>query len=405
MNFVKLLYSFYKENTYEIWITIIVFSNIFQQIVPAQVYFVGLLMFWLKYRQYQPKMNSAQGLYVAFILLLWFSSVIGFTLDLRLVVFTMVLIVTAPTNSFEWYSYKLKLLRCFYWGFAAVTVLNFYAKLIGYNYLDIFRDEYSINKTFEFSGFGRFAMWTSCAAAISTMVFASYAFRKKSNSLLYNIVCYAMMLVSLYIVTISASRSAFILAIACSLLVVKMQTNGGGKLLRNLIAIGFTVVLFAPVFENNSEAIMRKKNGFQLTTKNTSRDELWSQRIAEFQSSPIWGIGFAAHGIGKNKVIGRNESGGSYISILAQTGLLGILLVAFIWFSAIMLPGNVPRDPNIVLTYCAFVFVSLHCTIEGYMFQAGWYLCFVTWLIVGVMIETKTFGYQLDENDSEEAEY
>lgn len=402
MNLVRLLHSFYKENTYEIWVTIIVFSNIFQQIIPAQVYFVGLFMFLLKYRQYRPIPHTAKWMYTTFILLLWFSSIVGFVLDLRLIIFTIVLIVTAPTYSYEWYSYKLKLLQCFYWGFAGVTVLNFYAKLIGYNYLDIFRDEFSINKTFEFSGFGRFAMWTSCAAAISTMVFTSYAFRKNSKSPLYSVICYFMILISLYIVMISASRSAFALSILCSLLVIKIQTNGGGKLLKNLIIIGFTMTLFAPILIDNSEAMMRKKNGFQLTTQNTSRDELWTQRMEEFRSSPIWGIGFAAHGIGTNKMVGRNESGGSYISVLAQAGILGILLIAFIWFSASMLPETVPRDPNVILTYCTFVFVSLHCTIEGYMFQAGWYLCFVTWLVVGVMIETKTFKFQQFEEESEE---
>ena len=391
MNLLRLAYSFYKENKLEVWITIIVFSNIFQQFVPAQFYFVGLFLFAFQYRKYKPASHPKRSLFVAFVLLLWFSSIVGSSLDLRLVAITIVLLVTAPSVSYDWYQYKLNLLKCFYWGFAGVTLLNFYAKLIGYNYIGQFQDAYSMNRQFEFSGFGRFAMWTSCAAAISTMVFTSYAFRNQTSYKLYNIICYAMILVSLYVVMISASRSAFVLAIACSLLVVKMQTNGGGKLLRNLIILGVTASLFAPILEDNSEAMLRKRNGFQITTKNTSRDGLWGERMEEFRSSPIWGIGFAAHGVGANKRIGRFESGGSYITVLAQSGIIGILLVFFIWLAASSLPGNIPKEPNIILTYGAFVFMTIHCTIEGYMFQAGWYLCFIVWLVVGVMIETKYF--------------
>ena len=397
MHYLKLAFSIYKENKLEVWITLFVFSNIFQQFVPAQLYFVGLFLFAIQYRKYKPVSHPKRSLFVAFVLLLWFSSIVGSSLDLRLVAMTIVLLVTAPSVSFDWYQYKLNLLKCFYWGFAGVTLLNFYAKLIGYNYIGQFQDIYSMNRQFEFSGFGRFAMWTSCAAAISTMVFTSYAFRNRTSSKIYNIICFAMILVSLYVVMISASRAAFVLAIACSLLIVKMQTNSGGKLLRNLIILGVAGYFFAPVLEDNAEAMLRKRNGFQITTKNTSRDQLWGERMEEFSSSPIWGIGFAAHGVGKNKQVGRFESGGSYISVLAQSGLVGIILVLMIWYAASCFPQNIPRDPNIILTYGAFVFMSLHCIIEGYMFQAGWYLCFIVWLVVGVMIETKAFKNEIEE--------
>jgi O-antigen ligase len=401
MNFLKLAFSFYRDNKLEVWITLLVFSNIFQQFVPAQLYFVGLFLFAYQYRKYKPVSHPQRGLFIAFILVLWFSSVVGFVLDFRLVAITIVLVVSAPSISYEWYCYKLNLLKCFYWGFAGVTLLNFYAKLIDYNYIAQFQDIYSMGRQFEFSGFGRFAMWTSCAAAISTMVFTSYAFRNRTPSKLYNIISFAMILVSLYIVMISASRAAFVLAIACSLLIVKMQTNNDGKLLRNLIILGVTASLFAPILEDNAEAMLRKRNGFEITTKNTSREELWGSRMEEFRSSPIWGIGFAAHGVGANKRIGRFESGGSYISVLAQAGLIGILLVFFIWLAASSLPSNIPKDPDVILTYCAFVFMTFHCTIEGYMFQAGWYLCFIVWLIVGVMIETKYFKNEIEEENLE----
>jgi O-antigen ligase len=166
--------------------------------------------------------------------------------------------------------------------------------------------------------------------------------------------------------------------------------------------IGVTIVGFAPFLIDNSNAMMHKRNGLEITTQNTSRDALWAERIAEFESSPIIGIGFAAHGVGANKVVGRNESGGSFISVLAQAGIIGIIFIALIWAAAIITPSRIGDDPNLILIYAGFVFFSIHCIIEGYMFQAGWYLCLIIWLIIGVMIEHKLYGDIEEENILEE---
>ena len=139
----------------------------------------------------------------------------------------------------------------------------------------------------------------------------------------------------------------------------------------------------------NSQAMMNKKNALEITTENTSRDELWGQRMEEFKSSPIWGIGFAAHGIGAYKQVGRNESGGSFISVLAQAGIIGIIFVLLIWVAAIMIPKAIGIDYNNILFYASFVFLSIQSILEGYMFQAGWYLCLIIWFIIGLMIEHK----------------
>ena len=160
-------------------------------------------------------------------------------------------------------------------------------------------------------------------------------------------------------------------------------------IVRNLIIVGLAAVFFAPFLMKNSQAMMNKKNGLEITTENTSRDELWSQRMEEFDSSPIWGIGFAAHGVGMEKQVGRNESGGSFISVLAQAGIIGIVFIALIWMAAIMLPKSIGTDYNTILFYVGFVFMSIHSILEGYMFQAGWYLCLIIWFVIGLMIEHK----------------
>ena len=67
-----------------------------------------------------------------------------------------------------------------------------------------------------------------------------------------------------------------------------------------------------------------------------------------------------------------------------------------------MMPIKVGDNPDVILIYGCFVFFSIHSIIEGYMFQGGWYLCLVIWLIIGFMIEHKTFQIEDYELDDEE---
>jgi hypothetical protein len=60
----------------------------------------------------------------------------------------------------------------------------------------------------------------------------------------------------------------------------------------------------------------------------------------------------------------------------------------------------VGTDPNMILIYGSFAFFSIHSIVEGYMFQGGWYLCLIIWLIIGIMIEHKT----LPQEEYEELE-
>lgn len=389
---IRIIRQFLSRNIYELITVFFIFTNLFPKWFPQFVYYISFFMILCKEFVYNRSMHKGAYLFIVFGGLIWFSSTINSVLDLRLVLFTFILYMSCPSNSLRWHQYKLKLLFCIFLGFGLSTLANFYAKIVGINQIEV--DEYmlAMGRVGEFSGFANFAMWTSCAGAMSTLFFVSMAFRKSLQNKILKIICYAMILVSLYITMISASRSAFFLSLACSLLIIKMQSRKVTILIRNLIIIGCTALCFAPVLIDNAGAMLNKKNGLEITVENTSRDALWAQRMEEFQSSPIWGVGFAAHGVGDNKQVGRNESGGSFISVLAQAGIVGFIIVILIWIAAIMMPKKIGNNPDLILIYAGFIFMSIHSIIEGYMFQAGWYMCLVIWLSVGVMIEHKTLS-------------
>lgn len=392
--------EFWQENKYELITTFFIFTNLFPLWFPQWMYYVAFFMIAYKFNKFERIPHPKAWLFLGFIAFLWFTTLVGNALDFRLVLFSLVLYMFKPTGSWDLHKYKGKLLKVIFWGFGLVTLANFYAKLAGINMKQGATWMEHHRGFSEFSGFASHSMWTSCAAALSTIFFVSLAFRQSEMRKWQRYASFGMILISLYVTMISASRAAFFLSLACSVLIIWMQTENLTRLMKNTLIVGFVAMLFAPVLIDNSAAMMNKKNALKMTTENTSRDALWAERIAEFNSSPIIGIGYAAHGVGEAKAVGRNESGGGFISVLAQTGIIGTIFIVLIWIAATMMPRNVGNNPDVILIYGSFVFFSIHSIIEGYMFQAGWYLCLIIWLIIGFMIEYKT----LDEDEIEDVD-
>lgn len=407
--------EYWQDNKFELITTFFIFTNLFPQWFPAWMYYLSFVMVIYKASVYQVFKQRGSKLFLWFIAMLWVASVLGAGISDRLVVFSMVIFVCRPVESEEWHLYKLKLLKNICLGFALATIANFYAKLRGINMIgtaEAIAYHARYGRETEFSGFSAFSMWTSCAAALSTLFFVNYFFSNRENLGRMKYVCFAMIPISLYVTMIAASRSAFFLSLACSALIMYLYSEGrASKIAKYIVITGVLATFIGPFLIDNASAMLAKKNGLEITTKNTSRDALWTERMAEFESSPITGIGFAAHGVGQYCKIERFESGGSYISVLAQTGILGVSVFVLIWLSTIIFPKDVPRHPTIVLLYAFFAYFTVHCILEGYMMQPGWYLCLIVWLVLGVMIEIKWFGWSTEqyevlldeaENDDEE---
>lgn len=149
-------------------------------------------------------------------------------------------------------------------------------------------------------------------------------------------------------------------------------------------------------FFKTSATRMLQKQAQQQETGVTSRDKLWEQRIAEFKSSPIIGVGFAVHGVDEeNRQIGRDESGSSWLAVLAQTGAVGFMIVLAIWYTVFTRPKYIKYDYENILVYALFVFFTLHTIFEGYMFQGGWYMCAICWMTLGVLSESRLYRKQI----------
>ena len=172
----KIIKCYIKNNKYELVTSFLLFTNLFPRIFPQILYYISFVLILKKMTEYRQKASSKTHLFYAFIAFLWITTIIGMALDLRLIIFSVILFMCAPGKSITWHLYKLKLLQNIFLGFGLATLANFYAKITGIN--QIAPDEYMIamGRVREFAGFCTHPMWTSAAGAISTLFLQAWLF-------------------------------------------------------------------------------------------------------------------------------------------------------------------------------------------------------------------------------------
>lgn len=388
-----MIVRYLKENKLELIVTFCILSNLFPFFMPKILYYIGLALLGYKMVKMGVKQNKNSHLFILFILLIVTSSVINMMLDLRLVLFAFILILTCPIyTSLKWHLYKKKIMRNLFVGFVGVVMLNIYAKMTGFN-LRAMMQQWEDLTDKQFSGFCDQPMWLSAAAAVSTIYCAYLVFvqeKKKRSQQYINIL---LLLCSIYITMISGSRSAFVAAMGSTCIVLYLLVKNKGRLIKYVIGSVLLAAVLSPIFmDRKTFGAMMAKQEYQKEIGQTSRDQIWDDRMAEFKSSPLIGVGFGAHGVGYEKEVSRVETGGGWISILAQTGILGLILALGIIFKAYTPIRKIRQDNSMMCIYAAYFFFIVHSIVEGYMFQGGWYLCLIFWMVIGLLIENKQYG-------------
>lgn len=389
----KSVISYIRHNFLELIITFCILSNLFGFFLPQYLYYIALTLLGIKMQEMGVRHNKNSNLFILFILLIVISSLINMMLDLRLVLFSFILILTCPIyTSLRWHLYKKRIMKNLFIGFIGVVLINLYAKMIGYN-LRAMTQQWEDLTDKQFSGFCDQPMWLAAAAAVSTIFCAYLVFVQDKKKRLQQYIYIILLLCSIYVTMISGSRSAFLAAMGAMCVVLYLLVKNKARLIKYVISAAAVALVLSPIFLNRKTfGAMLAKQEYQEEVGGTSRDGLWSDRMAEFKSSPLIGVGFGAHGVGDNKEVSKVETGGGWISILAQTGILGLVLAISIIFKAFTPIRNIRQDNSMMVIYAAYFFFIVHSIVEGYMFQGGWYLCLIFWMVIGLLIENKQYG-------------
>lgn len=393
----RIIKKYYQENKIELLITFCIFSNLYPYNIPTFVYYIGLALLAYRMNRCKVHFESRNSIYILFLAVIWLSSIINMAIDVRLILFTAILIMCGPfVTSLRWHLFKKKLMRNFTVGFAATVIVSLIAKAQGVNN-QIIRYGGSMEEyggVDEFSGYAKFPMWNSAAAAMSIILFAYLLFKNKGKGGKYMYLLLFMLLASIYVCLLSASRSAFGMAAVSSGLLFYWLSFNVKSITKYVAIFGVIGVLLFPFYKDSATRMMQKQET-QESTGVTSRDLLWNKRVVEFSSSPVFGVGYAVNGVGQGRKIGRDESGGSWIAILAQTGVIGFVVALILWLRTFTSVKNVKYDSEYVLIYAIFCFFTVHTILEGYMFQGGWYMCVICWTCVGLLSESQMYRKEL----------
>lgn len=393
------IFKYIRTNIFELFITFCILSNLSSFFLPRFLYYIGLVLLGYKMMTCNVRYNRNAGLFVMFILLICISSVVNLMLDLRLVLFCYILIVTCPIyTSLRWHNYKKRIMRNLFVGFVVVVLINLYAKMTGFNFRAITQGWEDMTDR-QFSGYCDSPMWLAAASAVSTVYCAYLVFSQVRKTKKQQYFYISLLLCSIYITMISGSRSAFLAAMGAMCVVLYLLVKNKARLIKYIAGAVFFSFILSPIFlSRETTGAMLAKQEYQKDVGKTSRDELWSERMTEFKSSPLIGVGFGAHGVGLEKEVSRVETGGGWISILSQTGIAGLILALCIILKAYTPIRIIRRDISMICVYAIYFFFCVHSIVEGYMFQGGWYLCLIFWMVIGLLIENRQYGAVVYKN-------
>lgn len=268
-----------------------------------------------------------------------------------------------------------------------LAIFSFVGYFLGINYIkSAFTHE--ITMAGAFAGLFKTSMVLGPISAISTC-YAVWVFlkTKKILWLFIAIMCMAGTL-------LSASRAAVFGGVIGCCVTIYYGNKTRAKSIKQLLSVIILACVTFPIWESTTSGISQKNMANKSMGEYGSRTEKFEARLSEFESSPIFGVGFASIDINGKDVYdprsGVVEPGSSWLGVLSMTGVVGLVFMLLIYFKAFRSAVN--SDSNYgsllagLLSYSAF-----HELFEGYLLAAGSVLCLIAWLIIGVATDLKYY--------------
>ena len=244
-----------------------------------------------------------------------------------------------------------------------------------------------------FTGVFNHSMFMAPMAAISFLTCLYYA--TIANNSKKRLLFYGLSGISLIASLTAGSRAALISAILGALYFFYKINQQNLKQYFKIIFMMLTVVVLTfPLWKDYGERVVDKmayaeSEGSLIVT----RSELWNRRVEEFNSSPLFGIGYSNDSSQSEEDLsigeGQVEPGSSWLVVLSMTGIMGFLLFLFLQIKIFKIVNKKRGSSYLYYLGGVFVFFIIHLVAEGYALSAGSGLFFYFWLVLGVIIQNK----------------
>lgn len=304
----------------------------------------------------------------------------------RFVLFMMLVVLVSPLFR-NLYAIKLRRQILFaYLGYCVIVAVgSFVCYIIGINYMRNVATGEMITELNSPGGFGGLTMQSMTLGPLCgfSALYMFYRMLLERDGKIWYLI---IIVVSTLTLLFSASRSALLATLAGGIVLLYQSKRNSGTFLKSLLGLTLVAALTFPLWETATTAVIAKHESNKELGQYGSRTEKWAARISEFESSPLFGVGFAAQDPqGKDyydKKSGTIEPGCSWLAILAMTGLIGL----FLFINVILRPLKLWRQqstPYNALMLGLLTLLFVHMVAEGYIYAGGSALCFIAWVIIG----------------------
>lgn len=303
----------------------------------------------------------------------------------RYVLFALLLMNVSPLlQSTKLRHYREVIFQFMMWACAFLGVGSFFAYFLGVNFMKVGSADYILHSSL-FGGLTTHSMMLGPIAGIGACYLANRAMMRGKA------IDWIWVFISLFTVLLSASRSATMAAIAGVSVTIYYKSGAVSKFAKYVVVAIVILVSSSPLWEGAMEGVL-EKNGSTSELNFDSRAALWDERVEEFASSPLVGVGFCAidtdASYGLDISSGRVETGSSWLIVLSMLGIIGAFIIVPIIFRAIIYVRRRKDDLKAVLAGVLILFF-VHMVAEGYIFAGGSFLAFMFWLTVGVSTDSK----------------
>jgi len=239
-----------------------------------------------------------------------------------------------------------------------------------------------------YTGFFSHSMILGPIAALS-MLF-SFHWASSTTNIKYKIFLFSISGISFLTSVAAGSRVALIAGMVGIIFYLYKMKQGNIKHFTKVMFLIITILTITfPVWKSYTARISGKM-AYAANEDNmlVTRTWLWQNRIMEFKSSPLVGVGFASADTSIAKRFdpqtGKVEPGSSWLAILSMTGLLGFiptLLFILNKFRSIIRCKS--KLYHCSLLGSLLIFFVIHLFAEGYILSAGSGMFFIFWLLLG----------------------
>lgn len=306
----------------------------------------------------------------------------------RMVLFSLMMVSVSPLVQSEYARrFRLHTLQILIIVIVVASICSFFCYFLGVNLMVRNNTNEYVGIAGHFGGIFNHSMKLGPMASLASIFLTYKAFVTKRKWL------FVLSSICACAVLFSASRGSFVALIGGTIFLMYKYSENRNHLIKIFLT---TVVLLAityPIWSGAMAGLEQKQAGnVRMGGTFTSRTAKWLNRISEFESSPLWGVGFSsidpdAHEYW-NKAKGIIEPGTSWLSILSMLGMVGFTLFMIIFKKAYTSVLNSTNN-HCILLYSFLIFYSIHMITEGYIFAAGNPVCVFFWLLLACCYDTK----------------